>query len=136
MKLPDSLPMESSSYFTIKETWRREWEFGVQVCVSPEQMPKPAARTIDDSPVVAQDFRMPPTRFTEENTDSQYVEYDLDDMDINWLERVNLQRKFRALAGPEGLSEESFREAIVSLETKVYNVEHTHNEGTLSKDER
>lgn len=31
MKLPDSLPMESGSYFTIKEPWRREWEFGVQV---------------------------------------------------------------------------------------------------------
>ena len=33
MKLPDSLPMESSLYFTIKETWRREWEFGVQVSI-------------------------------------------------------------------------------------------------------
>ena len=31
MKLPDSLSMESSSYFTVKEAWRREWEFGVQV---------------------------------------------------------------------------------------------------------
>lgn len=40
----------------------------------------------------------PPTRFTEENTDSQYVQYDLDDMDINWLERVNLQRKFRGIS--------------------------------------
>ena len=39
----------------------------------------------------------PPSLYTEETTESQYVEYDLDDMDVNWLEQVNLQRKFRGL---------------------------------------
>ena len=31
MKLPDSTPMESGSFLTIKEPWRTEWEKGVQV---------------------------------------------------------------------------------------------------------
>ena len=31
MKLPDSTPMESGSFLTIREPWRTEWEIGVQV---------------------------------------------------------------------------------------------------------
>ena len=31
MKLPDSHPLEPSSYVEIKEPWRTEWEIGVQV---------------------------------------------------------------------------------------------------------
>lgn len=31
MKLPDSMPLESGSFLTIKEPWRTEWEIGVQV---------------------------------------------------------------------------------------------------------
>ena len=37
----------------------------------------------------------PPTRFSEETTDLEYVQYDLDDLDLNWLESVNQKRKFR-----------------------------------------
>ncbi len=32
MKLADSTPLDSSSFLTIREPWRTEWEFGVQVC--------------------------------------------------------------------------------------------------------
>ena len=31
MKLPDSHPLEPTSYVEIKEPWRTEWEIGVQV---------------------------------------------------------------------------------------------------------
>ena len=31
MKLPDSVPMESGSFLTIRDPWRTEWEVGVQV---------------------------------------------------------------------------------------------------------
>lgn len=31
MKIPDSMPLESGSFLTIKEPWRTEWEVGVQV---------------------------------------------------------------------------------------------------------
>ncbi|XP_064405440.1 E3 ubiquitin-protein ligase Jade-2-like isoform X2 [Halichondria panicea] len=44
--------------------------------------------------------------------------YDLDELDLNWLTAVNQKRKFRALAGINGLSEETLREALIALETK------------------
>jgi len=88
------------------------------VCVSPDQIREPTTRAIDDSPSHPEGFRMPPTRFSEETTDLEYVQYDLDDLDLNWLESVNQKRKFRALAGADGLSEETLREAILTLETK------------------
>lgn len=31
MKLPDSVPMETGSFLTIRDPWRTEWEIGVQV---------------------------------------------------------------------------------------------------------
>ena len=37
----------------------------------------------------------PLTRFSEEDDELDYVMYDLDDLDINWLESVNQKRKFR-----------------------------------------
>ena len=37
----------------------------------------------------------PPAQFLEEDDDIGYVMYDLDDLDINWLESVNQKRKFR-----------------------------------------
>ena len=38
MKLPDSTPMESGSFLTIKEPWRTEWEIGVQVYIDSVQL--------------------------------------------------------------------------------------------------
>ena len=43
----------------------------------------------------------PPTRFSEEDDELDYVMYDLDDLDINWLESVNQKRKFRGQNMPE-----------------------------------
>lgn len=67
--------------------------------------------------------------------------YDLDELDLNWLQSVNTKRKFRgsvchfdkdgwvlcshcvpsciALASPKGLDEDILREALLTLETKV-----------------
>ena len=39
----------------------------------------------------------PQTRFSSDDDDIGYVMYDLDDLDINWLESVNQKRKFRGL---------------------------------------
>ena len=72
--------------------------------------------------------------------------YDLDELDLNWLQSVNTKRKFRgvwgggvllegwrddktarscisvALASPKGLEEDTLREALLTLETKVEGV--------------
>ena len=34
MKLPDSEPLAQEDYFLIADTWRQEWERGVQVPVN------------------------------------------------------------------------------------------------------
>ena len=89
-------------------------------------------------------------RYIHEDDDSnEYVMYDLDELDLNWLESVNTKRKFRgmkscyrcegglidscdlvcraiALAGPKGLEEATLREALLTLETKVYAPEGAH----------
>jgi hypothetical protein len=31
MKLPDNEPLEPDDYWTVQDTWKQEWEKGVQV---------------------------------------------------------------------------------------------------------
>ena len=31
MKLPDNEPLEADDYWTVTDTWKQEWEKGVQV---------------------------------------------------------------------------------------------------------
>ena len=31
MKLPDNEPLEAEDYWTVTDTWKQEWERGVQV---------------------------------------------------------------------------------------------------------
>eukprot|EP00731_Ephydatia_muelleri_P038954 Em1006g4a len=113
MKIPDSQSLEAGTYMTIREPWRTEWDIGVQVCVNSEQSSQKKWRSIEPPPYT-QDFRMPSAHTTEENTPHlRYVQYDLDDLDLNWLERINRKRKVKS-----GLSEETLRCAICLLETK------------------
>ena len=39
MKLPDSHPLQPRDYMVINDTWKMEWEKGVQVPVDPESIP-------------------------------------------------------------------------------------------------
>lgn len=44
MKLADNEPLSSDDFFEIEDSWRPEWEKGVQVPVFPEQLPEPNVR--------------------------------------------------------------------------------------------
>lgn len=44
MKLPDSHHVPPEDYYLLADTWRQEWEKGVQVLVSPDTIPEPSAR--------------------------------------------------------------------------------------------
>lgn len=44
MKLPDSHHVPPEDYYLLADTWRQEWEKGVQVLASPDTIPEPSAR--------------------------------------------------------------------------------------------
>lgn len=44
MKLPDSHHVPPEDYYLLADTWRQEWEKGVQVLASPDTIPQPSAR--------------------------------------------------------------------------------------------
>jgi len=46
MKLPDSHHITSEDYYLLADTWKQEWEKGVQVLVSPDTIPQPSVRYV------------------------------------------------------------------------------------------
>lgn len=136
MKLPDSHPLEPTSYVEIKEPWRTEWEIGVQVCVAPQNLPQVSVSNIrsygessksDSSTAMlsTREFTMSSSYMTEEeeciDEDSlSRAPYDLDELDLAWLDSVNQKRKFKVLAGSSGLSEVLLQQSITLLERKCY----------------
>ena len=43
-KLPDSRHVGPEDYYLLADTWRQEWEKGVQVPASPDTIPQPSIR--------------------------------------------------------------------------------------------
>lgn len=46
MKLADSEPLTPSDYWIITDTWKQDWERGVQVPVNPDSLPAPKVKVI------------------------------------------------------------------------------------------
>ena len=44
MKLPDSHHISAEDYYLLADTWRQEWEKGVQVPASPDTVLEPSVR--------------------------------------------------------------------------------------------
>ena len=59
MKLPDTEVLQYDEYFLIGDTWKLEWERGVQVPVDPDAIPPLVVR------FVASDFSFLIHRFTQ-----------------------------------------------------------------------
>ncbi|ELV14211.1 Protein Jade-3 [Tupaia chinensis] len=101
MKLPDSHHINPDSYYLFADTWKEEWEKGVQVPVSPDTVPEPSLRIIAEKEKDV--LFIQPRKYircsTPEATEpgsinishlaASVCRYDLDDMDIFWLQELN-----------------------------------------------
>lgn len=109
MKLPDSEPLAQEDYFLIADPWRQEWERGVQVPVNESALRAVELREVTEKPKGTGDFKIP-KKFLHGQKDETYqlgqheltgmaqlaeqvVRYDLDDLDVCWLQELNSQRE-------------------------------------------
>lgn len=94
MKLPDSEQLDRSEYWLINDTWKPEWEKGVQVPVNPDSFNRSPYYSrmadIDDKTLStstnSNEFRMP-KKLMQAHLDAEVYAstYDLDLMDLCWL---------------------------------------------------
>lgn len=110
MKLPDNEQLYPDDYWIISDSWKLEWERGVQVPVNPDSIPASNIKFRDRYPRKREkgDFKMPKKyikctadKFSNEwHVMSEAVvnaericRYDLDDLDIEWLKILNEERE-------------------------------------------
>ncbi|KAG8452146.1 hypothetical protein GDO86_004078 [Hymenochirus boettgeri] len=103
MKIPDSQHVNTDEYFNFADTWKQEWEKGVQVPANPNSIPQPSLRIIADK--VKEVLYSRPRKYihcsSQEPAEPGYINilelaervcrYDLDDIDLFWLEECNLE---------------------------------------------
>ncbi|XP_028166716.1 PHD finger protein rhinoceros [Ostrinia furnacalis] len=136
MKLPDSEPLTPSEYWIITDTWKQDWERGVQVPVNPDSLPAPVVRIIDNPrPPDFKPFKLPKDKYIHLTRDAYYqpdkhclsttpakaeaaCAYDLDAADTAWLELLNLER---ARAGLFPINEDQLEKVIEELEVRTWD---------------
>ncbi|XP_072930805.1 uncharacterized protein rno [Epargyreus clarus] len=136
MKLPDSEPLTSSEYWVITDTWKQDWERGVQVPVNPDSLPAPKVKIIDNPyPPGFQPFKLPKDKYIHLTRDGNYLpdkhylsstparaeaacNYDLDATDTAWLKLLNAER---ARAGAPSVSEDQLEKVIEELEVRTWD---------------
>ncbi|XP_072231302.1 protein Jade-1 isoform X2 [Leuresthes tenuis] len=112
MKLPDSAQLGPDDFYVLSDPWRLEWEKGVQVPANLEAIPEPVVRSLPESTgglfnnEKEGDAQPPRTQL--------YSCYDLDDLDVAWLQLVN--QEFRQMALPE-MDELTMECVLVELES-------------------
>ncbi|XP_037402205.1 E3 ubiquitin-protein ligase Jade-2 isoform X2 [Pygocentrus nattereri] len=121
MKLPDSAQLNPEDFYVLSDPWRQEWEKGVQVPANMEAVPVPVVRMLPEvnripffSSVRRRDHAELHLGDSQILTDTM-SRYDLDDLDVTWLELVNAE--FRELALPE-LDELTMEQVLVELESQ------------------
>ncbi|XP_028442821.1 protein Jade-3 isoform X2 [Perca flavescens] len=134
MKLPDSHHVSPEDYYLLADTWKQEWEKGVQVPASPDTIPEPSVRVIVEKPKEV--LYTHPRKYIQcsgqESTEPGYVNikelaeamcrYDLDDMDLYWLHALN--RELDRM-GEEPIDELTMERTMEALESQCYdNMNH------------
>ncbi|XP_038613021.1 protein Jade-3 [Tachyglossus aculeatus] len=101
MKLPDSHHVNPEEYYLFADTWKEEWEKGVQVPSCPASIPQPSLRVVAEK--VKDVLYIRPRKYihcsSQEPAEPGYINilelaksvcrYDLDDTDIFWLQELN-----------------------------------------------
>ncbi|XP_037626987.1 protein Jade-3 [Sebastes umbrosus] len=134
MKLPDSHHVSPEDYYLLADTWKQEWEKGVQVLASPDTIPQPSVRVIVEKPkeVLYTLQRKYIQCSGQESTEPGYVNikelaeamcrYDLDDMDLYWLHAINTELH---RMGEEPIDELTMERAMEALESQCHdNMNH------------
>ncbi|KAF6090682.1 jade family PHD finger 3 [Phyllostomus discolor] len=134
MKLSDSHHINPDSYYLFTDTWKEEWEKGVQVPASPDTLPQPSLRIVAEK--VKEVLFARPRKYIQssvpETTEPGYVNikeqaasvcrYDLDDMDIFWLQELN---EDLAEMGCEPVDENLMEKTVEVLERQCHeNMNH------------
>ncbi|XP_013774873.1 LOW QUALITY PROTEIN: protein Jade-1-like [Limulus polyphemus] len=104
MKLPDSDQLSPEDYWLISDSWKQEWEKGVQVPVNPDNLAETSVRVLRKKEK-KNSFKLPKKYIrcshdqffsndlhvlTNVATQAEKVcRYDLDDLDVQWLKRLN-----------------------------------------------
>ncbi|XP_042907736.1 uncharacterized protein [Parasteatoda tepidariorum] len=132
MKMPDSEPLAPEEYVIIEDSWRTDWERGVQVPVNPDTLPEPTFRIFrkrNKDAHYKQDKKL--IRFTRDshfdpsihvmsymNTLAEQIcRYDMDSVDFHWLTSINQDREDYGLSPVE---ESFFEQVIEEFEVQAY----------------
>ncbi|XP_035289106.1 protein Jade-1 [Anguilla anguilla] len=122
MKLPDSAQLGPEEFYLLSDPWRQEWEKGVQVPAYVEAIPEPVVRVLPEVGRISFYSSAQTRGFSElvqggERAPEPLCQYDLDDLDVSWLELVNTE--FRELALPE-LDELTMERVLIELEKRCH----------------
>ncbi|XP_076835496.1 protein Jade-1 isoform X2 [Brachyhypopomus gauderio] len=120
MKLPDSAQLNPEEFYVLSDPWRQEWEKGVQVPANSHAIPEPVVRVLPEVSRIpffspSQSREQKKLRLDSPVLTNSMSRYDLDDLDVAWLELVNAE--FRELALPE-LDELTMERVLVELESQ------------------
>ncbi|XP_042540418.1 protein Jade-3 [Dipodomys spectabilis] len=125
MKIPDTHHINPDSYYLFTDTWKEEWEKGVQVPANLDTLPEPSVRIISEK-VNSVPFVLPRKYIRCSSPDPEEpgfvnimelsaatCRYDLDDMDIIWLQELNHDL---TEMGQESVNETLMEKVIEALE--------------------
>ncbi|RDD41404.1 Protein Jade-3 [Trichoplax sp. H2] len=118
MKLPDSQPLPPGRYITITDTWKQEWEKGVQVPVNPQSLSEPTFRETHTVEATRKRFYRSRSYIADQkDCIAKQRQYDLDETDIAWLQLMNERR---VKSDSKKVTEEMLEKSIYALEHKCH----------------
>ncbi|CAH1777727.1 unnamed protein product [Owenia fusiformis] len=134
MKLPDQEPLAHGEFFRICDPWRQEWEKGVQVPVNAEKINRANVNALKEKSRLGGDFKLP-RKFLHTSNDETYkaglheltgmhelaeqvCRYDLDEVDVEWLDKLN---EIREDMGECSVQEWTMEKVMEELERQCYD---------------